>query len=62
VALEVGRPEALLASLRGADPPVIARVHEGRVLLDPRTLTDQEADLVVAAVRGALESIRARTG
>jgi hypothetical protein len=35
---------------------VLARIAEGRVLLDPRTLTDDEVDLVglvVGAVRGA---------
>jgi hypothetical protein len=34
---------------------VIARIHDGRVLLDPRTLTDDEVPLVVRAVRGALD-------
>ncbi len=33
---------ALAASLRDGDPPVVARVQEGRVLLDCRTLTDDE--------------------
>jgi L-seryl-tRNA(Ser) seleniumtransferase len=32
----------LAAALRGGDPPVVARVQEGRVLLDCRTLTDDE--------------------
>jgi L-seryl-tRNA(Ser) seleniumtransferase len=52
VALD-GEPEALAAALRANDPPVIARIHDGRVLLDPRTLTDDEVPLVVSAVRGA---------
>jgi L-seryl-tRNA(Ser) seleniumtransferase len=34
--------EALAASLRAADPPVVALVREGRVLLDCRTLTDDQ--------------------
>ena len=34
--------DGLAASLRGGDPPVVARVQEGRVLLDCRTLTDDE--------------------
>ncbi len=49
-----GEPAGLAAALRHGDPPVIARVHDGRVLLDPRTLTDAEVDLVLAAVRRAL--------
>ena len=53
VALD-GDPDALAAALRAHDPPVIARVHNGRVVLDPRTLTDEELPVVVAAVRGAL--------
>ena len=44
----------LSGALRAGDPPVIARIREGRVLLDPRTLTDEEADMVAAAVRTAL--------
>ena len=38
--------EELAAELRAADPPVVARVQEGRVLLDCRTLADDEIDLV----------------
>jgi L-seryl-tRNA(Ser) seleniumtransferase len=48
-------PEPLARALRRGDPPVIARIHDGRVLLDPRTLTDDEVPLVVRAVRGALD-------
>jgi L-seryl-tRNA(Ser) seleniumtransferase len=39
-------PEAVAAALRAADPPVVGRISEGRVLLDPRTLTDEEVELV----------------
>jgi L-seryl-tRNA(Ser) seleniumtransferase len=49
VALE----EALAAPLRAGDPPLIGRLSEGRLLLDVRTLTDEEADLAAAAVRAA---------
>jgi L-seryl-tRNA(Ser) seleniumtransferase len=34
--------DGLAAALRNGDPPVVARVQEGRVLLDCRTLTDDE--------------------
>jgi L-seryl-tRNA(Ser) seleniumtransferase len=34
--------EAVAAALRAADPPVVALVREGRVLLDCRTLTDEQ--------------------
>ncbi len=55
VALEAsGQPGLVAAALRHGDPPVIVRVHDGRVLLDPRTLTDDEVELVLVAVREAL--------
>ena len=47
-------PERLVRALRRADPPVIARIHDGRVLLDPRTLTDAEVEQVAAATTRAL--------
>jgi L-seryl-tRNA(Ser) seleniumtransferase len=45
--------EHLAVSLRGADPPVVAVVRDGRTLLDCRTVADDEVDLVVEAVRRA---------
>ncbi len=47
-------PIALMAALRAGDPPVIGRISEGRVLLDPRTLADGEISDTCAAVRAAL--------
>jgi L-seryl-tRNA(Ser) seleniumtransferase len=44
-------PEALAARLRAGDPPVIARINDGRVLLDPRTIADDELELVLTAAR-----------
>jgi L-seryl-tRNA(Ser) seleniumtransferase len=49
VALD-GEPEALARSLRAGDPPVIPRIHDGRVLLDPRTMTDGDVEAVIAAL------------
>lgn len=49
-----GDPVALARALREADIPVIARIQDGRVLLDPRTLADDEVDRVAASVRDAL--------
>jgi L-seryl-tRNA(Ser) seleniumtransferase len=46
--------EELAGALRAGDPPVIGRIRDGRVLLDPRTLTDEEADQVAAVVQAAL--------
>lgn len=49
-------PVAVARALRGAEPPVIARIHDGRVLLDPRTLGDEEVELVAQAARDALRA------
>jgi L-seryl-tRNA(Ser) seleniumtransferase len=38
--------DELAAALRAGDPPVVARVQEGRVLLDCRTLTDEECQRI----------------
>ncbi len=43
--------DALLARLREHEPPVIARAQDGRVVLDVRTLADDELDIVADAVR-----------
>jgi len=45
--------EALAAPLRAAEPPVIGIVRDGRLLLDCRTLHDDEVDEVAAAVAAA---------
>ncbi len=37
--------------IRAADPPVLARVHEGALLLDPRTLEEADLAAVAAAFR-----------
>ena len=50
-----GGADAFAAALRAGDPPLVGRIQDGRLLLDPRTLTDEEADAaarVVLAARG----------
>jgi L-seryl-tRNA(Ser) seleniumtransferase len=44
VAVDTEDPEGLAAALRRADPPLLGRIEDGRLLLDPRTLTDAEAE------------------
>ena len=55
VALDGGATgvEALAHALRTGEPAVIGRIQHGRLLLDPRTLTDEEAESAAAAVRAA---------
>jgi L-seryl-tRNA(Ser) seleniumtransferase len=47
-------PDALARALRLGEPAVLARIQNDRVLLDPRTLTDEEAEAAATAVRAAL--------
>ncbi|MBA3498512.1 MAG: L-seryl-tRNA(Sec) selenium transferase [Gemmatimonadales bacterium] len=56
VALDAGAlgPDGLALRLRLGDPPVIARVSAGRVLLDPRTLPDDAAPHIGRALAQAL--------
>ena len=44
----VALPPEMAHELRRRDPPVVGRVREGRLLLDPRTLTDEEAGWIAA--------------
>ena len=45
-----GHAEELAARLRANDPPIVGRIQDGRLLLDPRTLADDEIDLVRKAL------------
>jgi hypothetical protein len=46
--------DELARRLREADTPVIGRARQGWLLLDPRTLDDEEAVAVVSGVLAAL--------
>lgn len=46
--------DALVAALRDGEPPVISRIADGRVLLDPRTIEKADLQLVGELVREAL--------
>lgn len=50
VALPVRRPDALAAHLRRENPAVVARVEDGRLLFDLRTIAPDEDDTVIATV------------
>jgi L-seryl-tRNA(Ser) seleniumtransferase len=56
LALPPGDADALATRLRRADPPIVARIEEDRVVLDPRTVMPHEDEAVVRAVRAALAS------
>jgi L-seryl-tRNA(Ser) seleniumtransferase len=56
VALDPGAlgPDGFALRLRLGEPPVVARVADGLVLLDPRTLPVDAADVVGAALHAAI--------
>jgi L-seryl-tRNA(Ser) seleniumtransferase len=54
LALPPGDADGLAARLRRGDPPVVGRIEEGRVLLDPRTVLPWEDEVLVRRVREAL--------
>ncbi len=60
VAIEPGPAgaDALAAALRTGDPAVAGRIHDGRLILDPRTLTDDEAREVARAVSAVVSPRR----
>ncbi len=54
LAIKHDAPDRLSAQLRQGQPPVVARIADGRVLIDPRTvLPEQDADLL-RALKSAL--------
>jgi L-seryl-tRNA(Ser) seleniumtransferase len=54
LALEVERPNAFAGRLREADRPIIARVEDDRVVLDPRTVSEEHEDSLLTAVAATL--------
>jgi L-seryl-tRNA(Ser) seleniumtransferase len=54
LALQVPSPDALAAHLRAVAPPVVARIEDDRLLLDPRTVLPEQDTMLIEAVRAAL--------
>ena len=55
VALNAPSPDELAARLRAADPPIIARIEEDRLVLDPRTVLAEQEDGLLRAIAAKLE-------
>lgn len=49
-------PATIARALRQSEPPVIGRIHDDRLLLDPRTLTERELEPLAVAVRAVLQA------
>ena len=54
LALSVKSPDKFLKKLRGATPPVIARVESHRILFDPRTVLDEQEEDLISILRRQL--------
>ena len=53
VRLDAGGATGLAAALRAADPPVVARIENDCVVLDPRTVLPDEEEALLSAVGSA---------
>ena len=51
-----GGPQGVMERLRRWNPPVVARIDEDRVLLDPRTVLPREEPELVSAVASAMSA------
>jgi len=54
IAIESERPDRIASRLREATPAIVARVSEGRVLLDLRTIDSEDDAAVIAACLSSL--------
>jgi L-seryl-tRNA(Ser) seleniumtransferase len=54
LALPAASADRLARGLRAAQPPVIGRIENGRVVLDPRTVLPDQEDSLLRAVQGAM--------
>ena len=50
VAVACDSPDAFAARLRQNDPPIVARIEDGRLVLDPRTVAEGEEKALLSAV------------
>jgi L-seryl-tRNA(Ser) seleniumtransferase len=59
-ALALSGDDALLARLRQGDPPVVGYLHQGRLILDLRTVAPEDDEALIAAVRAALQNPKSK--
>lgn len=52
----------LASSLLDGEPPLIVRVHDNRVLIDPRTVHEDEIDIIVSVLTGTVFAIVKKDG
>jgi len=54
VAIACDSPDALAARLRQGHPPIISRIEDGRLVLDPRTVQAGEERILLSAITAAI--------
>ncbi len=54
LAIDCEAPDKLTARLRQAQPPVIARIADGRVLLDPRTILPEQDEALLRVLKSSI--------
>jgi L-seryl-tRNA(Ser) seleniumtransferase len=55
VALDAASPDAVATQLRSGESPVIARIEEDRLVLDPRTVLPEQEAALYQAVTNAIQ-------
>ena len=60
LSLEMTAPNKILQALRQAQPPIIARIENDRVLLDPRTLLPEQEAVFLRNLLAILEKTNAK--
>jgi L-seryl-tRNA(Ser) seleniumtransferase len=60
LSLEVTSPDKILQALRQAQPPIIARIENDRILLDPRTLLPEQEAVFLRNLLAILEKTNAK--
>jgi L-seryl-tRNA(Ser) seleniumtransferase len=54
VALDCDSPDAVAATLRAGEPPVITRIEGDRLVLDPRTVLPEQEEPLMRVVANAV--------
>jgi L-seryl-tRNA(Ser) seleniumtransferase len=54
LSLSLKSPDKFLKKLRGSNPPIIARTENDKVLLDPRTVLEEQDGKIISALRSLL--------
>jgi L-seryl-tRNA(Ser) seleniumtransferase len=55
LSIDVRHPNALSKQLRNAQPAVIARIEEDRVVLDPRTILEEQEEALIRVLKQTLQ-------